>query len=93
MSDKNTPPKPEDTVTMSKSQLEDIMARLAKVETPADVGNPVIAKTCNSCGKSVDEKTGRCVTHPNEHVNHIANGLDVETGLKRPAIKFQTRAA
>jgi hypothetical protein len=84
-------PKKEETVTMSKAQLEDIMARLAKVETPPEEGNPIIARTCNSCGKPVNDK-GICPTHPSEHVNHIAMGLDVETGLKRPVIKSQTRA-
>lgn len=82
----------EETVTMTKGDLAALMARLDKVEKGDDGSNPIIARTCNSCGKPVNAK-GVCETHPTEHVNHVAMGLDVETGLKRPVIKHQTRAA
>ena len=90
MADKDD--KNDDSVTMSKGELAALMARLDKVEKGDDGGNPIVARTCNSCGRPVNEKTGKCDTHPTEHVNHIAMGLDVETGLKRPVIKSQTRA-
>ena len=77
--------------TVSRADYEALLARLTKVENPEELGNPIIARTCNSCGKPVNDK-GVCPTHPTEHVNHIAMGLDVETGLKRPVIKSQTRA-
>lgn len=70
-------------------------ARLARVEAidAGDVANPIVAMTCNSCGKTVEKVSGKCATHPSEHVNHMSVGRDPETGLKRPTIARQTRAA
>lgn len=80
-----------ENVTMTKTELAALMARLDKVEKNDDGSNPIIATTCNSCGKPINEKTGKCDVHPGEHVNFIAMGLDLETGLKRPVIKRQLR--
>lgn len=54
--------------------------------------NPVIARTCNSCGKKLSTDENTCPTHPGEYVNHMAMGLDPETGLRREALKHQTRS-
>jgi hypothetical protein len=90
----NPPDAPkEETVTMTKSDLATLMARIDKVEKgdSSSVAS-IVAVTCNHCGSKVNAK-GVCDLHPSEMVNHVAIGMDPETGLKRPRIARQTRAA
>jgi hypothetical protein len=70
-----------ETVTISKSELADIMGRLKKVEA-ASSETGTVTQQCNVCGDIVE---GKCVKHPNDVTNHV--GVD---RFGNPALVRQT---
>lgn len=56
----------EETVTLTKSELDKLMSRVSKLETP--VSEDVVLQ-CNVCGDKVES---RCVKHPNDLTNTVA---------------------